>query len=488
MRMFIKPSRMSWQCCLACGMYRRFAPLQLLSVLVNDKSIIRCFIDVIISRSNRKYGEGIQNVMRMLASMNGCPDKTLNDLKLLGLPISMPGQFKARAETQLKIERMCAMLRLLADNPPVVIVGSDNFWRDYKRKTGASHQYGSWGTMNLTNTIALRPYHLVPSAEAVRDRIKVFLASGVGCYDGVWSDAGKGYLLKTLHTACDVEPGSSERMYGGGFLAVIHANRDLDQDVQNFCIKLLDAAACDAGRKALKPAFQRSMMHGTASQDESIEGLLQRIVHIGLMNIDSNSKAGCMEMLRLLCTHPACRLHMEQGCLFVVSGDIAPIYNWLNAFLSKAYPTEILRHIVFFPDMFLHPLIKLNKVIWSAYPGIISRLFAAGQVGRGKFMEHVRLSQSRTWLNLIHEIMERGEGLKEMLYRLKIDHGQDLAVISASMFLEQHLPLAVALSNCMDQAKSDDLVTRQLAFDTHYRVLLPAMAHSFHLLKSHTYR
>ena len=80
------------------------------------------------------------------------------------------------------------------------------------------------------------------------------------------------------------------------------------------------------------------------------------------------------------------------------------------------------------------------------------------------------------------------QNLRELLEDLKLAYSDDPAVISLCVFLEQHVPPAVALSNCMESAKSADLETQQLAFDALYHVLLPAMAHSFHLLKSAAYR
>ncbi len=155
-------------------------------------------------------------------------------------------------------------------------------------------------------------------------------------------------------------------------------------------MQLLTTEACSAGLKALEPAYGRRMMHGTVSQDELLEGFMQRIFHAGLVNINSNSRAGCLEMLRLIYTHLACRFHINQNRIFILSGDIALFYHWLTGVLTKTYSEDVLKSIVFIPDMFLHPLIKLNKVIWDHFGCIISRIFKCVSGGLRKFMGSVR--------------------------------------------------------------------------------------------------
>lgn len=472
---------------LEAGEAAEITPSALLSSLVDDHTILRSLIDVVISEGNQKYAEGIQNTMRMVASMNGCPDKTLDDLKRVGSPLSTTRQFKTHAHKQLINEQLSAMLHVLARDPPVVVGAFDNYFRTFKNQTETSVLYGSWGTMNLTNHIARVPARLPGTDEEVKASIQAMFESGVGKYDGIWGETTTGYLLQSLLSMCN-NVGEGAKAYGGGFERSILMHEGLDEYTREFALNMLKIEACNDSLKALEPAFGRSMMHGTVSQDESLEGLMQRIFHIGLVNIDSNSKAGCLEMVRMILTYPACRFHILKGRLFTFSGDIALFYPWLTAVLMKLYPEVVLKHIVFVPDMFLHPLIKLNKVIWGNYGGIISRIFNSARVGLGKFMENVRLSTSRVWLSLTHEALIQSEELKRLLAELKTDFSSDPGVISLSMFLEQHVPLAVALSNCMEQAKSDAVQTRRAAFDTLYRVLLPAMAHSFFLLKSPIYR
>jgi hypothetical protein len=464
-----------------------FMPSKLLANLVDNQMIIRSFFDVVMAKNNRVYAQGLQNVVRMVASMQGCANKTLNDLNALGSPVSRQGQFKARMQKQLMIDRICAILKVLAEEPPVVVSAHDNYFRSYVRPTEGAVMYGSWGTMNLTNHIMRVLKHLPLD---VFTRISKLIESGKPMYEGVWGDEGKKYLLRVLHEVCILDMEKNTRVFGGDFEASLRTNQHISTEVREFVLNLIGLDACRESLRKLGPAFHRSMMHGTTDQDESLEGLMQRIRHIGLMNIDSNSRAGCLEMLRVLLTHPACKFHISKGRLFILSGDIALVYHWLNGVMSGAYPMDFMKNIVFIPDMFLHPLIKLNKVIWKQFKGIISPLFEAGaaRVGKGKFLDSVRLSTSRVWLNLIHEAFQGSDRAKAALASLQLNYPHDPTVIALTMFFGEYVPLAVALSNCMEQAKSDTLEIRHLAFDSLYQVLLPAMAHAFNLLKSHMYR
>jgi hypothetical protein len=423
----------------------------------------------------------------MVASMQGCPNKTLDDLNTMGAPISRQGQFKARMNKQLTIDRICAILKVLAGDPPVLVSAHDIYFRSYVRPTEGSVLYGSWGTMNLTNHI-LRTLRYLP--DNVLERIARLLASDKHMHEGTWSESGKAFLTQLLHNVCTKDMETKEPMFGNDFMLAVLENESISDEVRDFLLNLIGLDACKESLRKLAPAYHRGMMHGTTDQDKSLEGLMQRIRHIGLMNIDSNSRAGCLEMLRVLLTHPACRFHLSKGRLFILSGDIALVYHWLTGVMSGAYPMDFMKNIVFIPDMFLHPLIKLNKVIWKQFKGIISQLFKAGavRVGKGKFMDSVRLSTSRVWINLIHEAFQSSDHAKRLLATLNIMYPHDPAVAALGMFFGEYVPLAVALSNCMEQAKSDSLKTRQLAFDSMYRVLLPTMAHAFSLLKSHMYR
>lgn len=469
-----------------------FLPDKLLSTLVDNEMIVRSFLDVVMAKNNRKYGEGIQNVVRMVASMNGCPDKSLNDLGMLGAPLSTDRQFKARVGKQLTIERICAVLWVLAggedgDDPLVIVSALDNYFRTYARKTAGSVLHGSWGTMNLTNHIMRLLKHFPENARA---RISKLISSDVGMYEGIWSEENKSKLAGMLREVCSTaaRDGNPKSVYGGGFSFAVDQHATISQELKAFLQRMLDTEACQQSRKALEPAFSRGMMHGTIDMGESIEGLMERIYHAGLINIDSNSRAGCLEMLRLLTTHPACHYYLTKDRLFICAGDIALVYHWLNGVMSGAYPMEFLKRIVFIPDMWLHPLIKLNKLIWQNFGWIISSLFTAVTPGLGKFQEGVRLSTSRVWLGLIHEAFTKSKEAQKILIDLKLKFDEDPSVVALDMFFGQHLPLVVALSNCMEQAKRPELRVREQAFDSLYHILLPAMAHSFHVLRSHTYR
>jgi hypothetical protein len=84
--------------------------------------------------------------------------------------------------------------------------------------------------------------------------------------------------------------------------------------------------------------------------------------------------------------------------------------------------------------------------------------------------------------------MQSSTSLRKKLIRLALSYPHEPGVMALTMFFDQYLPLAVRVSNCMEQAKSSSLEVLQNSFNAMNQVFLPAMAQAFHTLKSLVYR
>lgn len=373
---------------------------------------------------------------------------------------------------------------------------ADNFRRTLKRASGSTVlTHGTWGEMNLTNIVG-RAVQSITSA--VQDGLIRAASKNIDFYsaEGMWADKVMALLKLDLERQCgpitskgELTQAEEPFRFGCGLVSAVTFNEFLSVDLKEFFESLLSRKSCDEGYDRMRLALEKNLVHGDAPPDSDNGRLLRGLVRLGLLNIDSGSAAGCLEILRLCLIHPILSEHFKRDTITLFGCDVKLFEDWMQGKISCQYPPEVSNKMVFLQDMWLHPLIRFNKLLWFHFGPLIKILFdyATGVMGTGKKQDSARLSMSRVWFSIIQTAFSGCKILQEKLFDMSISFASDAEVSALIMFFDTYVPLAVAMSECMDRAKSEDLATARNSFDILRRVLLPSMAFAFSTLGSDAY-